>query len=821
MFTSLLYPGMRLMRALRFPAKMVLIGTIALAPLLWFTATSVRQAWDGAQAVRVQLGGQEMSLLALKVAIQVQRHRGLTSLALSGEPGLEADITATHAALRTALGDLQAALQAEPLLAQQWEPLQAAIGKLAAGQFPADLAANFRLHSDLVEATRVFILRVAEQTGLRQTADPATSYLSSVVVEDLIPWTETLGRLRGKGASLLRLGRSSEAERAGIAADAALLAARVGSVESAMHALERYGASAPAGLDAALQESRAFAAQALAAFSGDATGQGDAVGYFKAGSQAMAATVAFAAAASDQGRILVSAEASRLHRAWTLALCLGLAALAIVPYLAYALFRTSYNAMRVMGAAVAHLAEGDFAAPVRMRATDELYGVGQSLEGMAVRLSEMVSDIRSNSSMVAQAGLKLSEDTRALSQRTEAQASSLEQTVASIHEITASVQKSAASARLVDEMATRVRGEAEHGSEVIQAAVASTLNIQASSRQMHEIISTIESIAFQTNILALNAAVEAARAGDQGRGFAVVATEVRALAQRSSQSAREIKTLIGSSVDNVETGAVHIRDASTRFAQIMSGIREVADNVRAISASASEQGTGLAQVSQAVNHIDQLTQQNAQMVESTFRSSSQLTERAERLSSAVGMFRLRQGSADEALALVRKGVELYRQRGVAALGEITSGDPGFRDRDMYVFAFDRDGIYRALAGKSDRVGTAVRDSPGVDGEKLVREAFEQAAAGGGWVDYQFANPQNGAVEVKTSYVEAVTANLLIGCGVYKSHGSSADLNQTMARGRMIRAEQRARFDKNKQGSRIHAYAPPGAAQPARRPSMAG
>ncbi len=340
-------------------------------------------------------------------------------------------------------------------------------------------------------------------------------------------------------------------------------------------------------------------------------------------------------------------------------------------------------------------------------------------------------------------------------------------------------------------MAARVREVAESGGKAVQSAVASMQDIQASSKRVNDIVGVIEGIAFQTNILALNAAVEAARAGEQGRGFAVVASEVRSLAQRSSSSAREIKSLIGASTEHVETGVVQITGASRTFEEIVAGIREVADSVHTIHASTVEQSSGLTQIAQAVQHIDELTQRNAQMVESAFHSSTQLSERAERLAAAVSSFKLRQGSADEALALVRKACELYAAAGPSALARITDAASGLCDRDMYVFAFDRQGIYRAFAGKADKVGTAVRDNPGVDGDKLVRDAFEQAAHGGGWVDYDFANPQTGSVDLKTSYVEPVGKDLILGCGVYKSRGSTPSGQAVLHVGQ--RAEQKSRL----------------------------
>ncbi len=382
----------------------------------------------------------------------------------------------------------------------------------------------------------------------------------------------------------------------------------------------------------------------------------------------------------------------------------------------------------------------------------------------------MVADIRSNSAMVAQAGSSLAADTKALSERTEAQASSLEQTTASVEELSGAVRKNAQGAEAASGVAARVQAIAETGGSAIQSAVAAMQDIKTSSNRVQEIVAVIEGISFQTNILALNAAVEAARAGEQGRGFAVVASEVRSLAQRSAESAREIKALIAASAEHVNSGVASVGGASQTFSEIVQGIREVATRVHEIKTSTAEQSSGLDQIAQAVHHIDEITQRNGQMVESAFNSSSQLSGRAERLTAAVSAFKLRQGSADEALALVRKAVEMYRRQGPAALAQITDAVSGLADRDMYVFAFDRQGIYRAFAGKSEKVGTSVREVRGVDGDKLIKDAFEQASHGGGWVDYNFANPQSNTVDLKTSYVEPATANLVLGCGVYKSRG---------------------------------------------------
>jgi methyl-accepting chemotaxis protein len=464
-------------------------------------------------------------------------------------------------------------------------------------------------------------------------------------------------------------------------------------------------------------------------------------------------------------------------------------------YLAITFIRTSFGAMRVLRASVAQLAAGDFATRIRLRGTDELSEVGKSVDDMTGHISQMVSDIRSNSSMVAQAGMKLAEDAHSLASRTDDQAKSLEHTAERVRDINAAVSVSAISAQAVDRMASEVRHIAEEGGVAVNSAVTSVLDIQTSSRRVQEIIGVIEGIAFQTNILALNAAVEAARAGEQGKGFAVVAAEVRSLAQRSANSAKEIKQLIGESVQHVETGVAQINGTRNTFERIIDGIRQVADDVRNIATSAQQQSAALGEVAQSVAQLDEITQQNARMVEHASHSSAQLSERAYNLAHAVRAFRLRQGSADEALELVRKAVALYQQKGQTSLDMITKDDRVFADRDMYVFAFDRQGIYRALSGKAEKVGTHVKDNPGVDGAKLVIDAFDRADHGGGWVDYIFANPQTGSVDMKTSYVEPVSANLLIGCGVYKTRSNTSSELAATVLPETVRADQRKQLMK--------------------------
>ena len=412
--------------------------------------------------------------------------------------------------------------------------------------------------------------------------------------------------------------------------------------------------------------------------------------------------------------------------------------------------------------------QGDLSTRAGVYGQDEVGAMAQSLDQMVLTLSSMVADIRSNAALVAHAGQSLAQGNRSLADRTEQQAANLEQTAASVEQLSSAVQNNAQTARSADARAADVRKAADAGAEAMARAVQSVEAIQQGARRMTEIIGVIDSIAFQTNILALNAAVEAARAGEQGRGFAVVAGEVRTLAKRSGDAAREIRELIGASVSQVEASAGLIRSAGDGIANMAGGIRSVAASMTEISGSSAEQSTGLSEVSSAVQQLDQITQHNAQMVGQAVAQAEALEQRASTLSRAVAAFRLQQGTADEAVALVQKAVALYKTTSHDQfLRSLTDKNQPYHDRDMYVFVLDSAGTYRAFGGNPAKVGTRVQDIPGIAGDRLVSDIVAQADRAPGWVEYDINNPATGAVQTKMSYVSRV-GDLYVGCGVYKS-----------------------------------------------------
>jgi methyl-accepting chemotaxis protein len=263
-----------------------------------------------------------------------------------------------------------------------------------------------------------------------------------------------------------------------------------------------------------------------------------------------------------------------------------------------------------------------------------------SMQAMRAALVSLVSGVRTGVEHVASASVQIAQGNADLSSRTESQAASLQQTAASMDVLTGTVRTSADNARQANQKAHGASEAALRGGEVVAKVVQTMAEIQSASDRIADITSVIDGIAFQTNILALNAAVEAARAGEQGRGFAVVASEVRLLAHRSAAAAKQIKQLIGESVEKVNAGGVLVQDAGVKMGDVVSQVRQVSDLIGEITASAAEQSLGIEQVGQAVSHLDQTTQQNAALVEESAAAAESLKQQAERLAQATAAFRL-------------------------------------------------------------------------------------------------------------------------------------------------------------------------------------
>ena len=291
------------------------------------------------------------------------------------------------------------------------------------------------------------------------------------------------------------------------------------------------------------------------------------------------------------------------------------------------------------------VASGDLTVRIATDGKGELGNLLQALRTMIENLTRMVSDIRISAEAIHTAAQEVAVGNANLSQRTEQQASTLEQTASSMEQLTTAVRDNTESARKANALSKSANAVAAHGGEVVNEVVITMNQIQESSRKIADIISVIDSIAFQTNILALNAAVEAARAGEQGRGFAVVAAEVRSLAQRSADAAKEIKDLIGRSVERVDAGTRLVENAGKTMSEIVESVARVTNIIDQITTASSEQSAGIEQVNQAINQMEQVLQQNAAVVEQATAAAESMRGQAELLTQVTGVFKLSEEQA--------------------------------------------------------------------------------------------------------------------------------------------------------------------------------
>jgi methyl-accepting chemotaxis protein len=335
-------------------------------------------------------------------------------------------------------------------------------------------------------------------------------------------------------------------------------------------------------------------------------------------------------------------------RLMTVLFILGGAAVAIGAWCAIFITRSITVPLSGALAVAQKVAAGELTSRVVVEGKDETSALQQALKDMNESLVQTVSDVRTGTDTITVASREIASGNADLSARTETQASSLEETASSMEELTSTVKQNADNARQANQLAVSASSVAEQGGKVVAQVVDTMGSIKDSSRKIVDIIGVIDGIAFQTNILALNAAVEAARAGEQGRGFAVVASEVRNLAQRSAGAAKEIKGLIGDSVDKVDAGSRLVDEAGQTMGLIVTSIRQVADIMGEITAATQEQSHGIEEVNQAIAQMDQMTQQNAALVEEAAAAAESMQDQAQKLADAVSIFKLDGESAAQA-----------------------------------------------------------------------------------------------------------------------------------------------------------------------------
>ena len=629
--------------------KFLILGTIGLLMSALPTWLYVGDALHDMAVARQEAQGAG-PLVALNQAMQLmQVHRGLSAALLNGDEALGARRPAVRDALARRMDDVSvrlvatrtpAALQAIWTQRQKdWQALEQAVGArtLQAGQSIAQ-------HTQLIASTMQLGESLLRLHGLQTDPQSDTYALIQASLVHAPMLAEKLGVMRAQGAGFLAAGELPPQGKGLLLALQQRVVELQGSTfrsfddALASNADFRQTLAAPQlAVQNQVQQTLQLAERELVSATALTLASKD---YFDNFTSTIDALYAFNGQAMSSLDHALQARVSSLQRSLLLvALALALA-LALTAGLALAFVRSITGPLAQALQLAQAVAQGDLGGAPLAHGTNEVGQLLQGLQQMREQLTQVVRNVRGGAESVATASVQIAQGNSDLAARTESQASALEETAAAMEQLNATVRQNADSALQANQLSENASTVAVQGGEVVAQVVDTMRDINASSQKIADIIGVIDSIAFQTNILALNAAVEAARAGEQGRGFAVVASEVRSLAGRSAEAAREIKGLISASVERVEKGSVLVNRAGTTMQDVVGAIRRVTDIMGEISAASHEQSLGVSQVGEAVTQMDQVTQQNAALVEEMSAAAMGLQSQAQDLVSVVSVFKL-------------------------------------------------------------------------------------------------------------------------------------------------------------------------------------
>jgi len=746
-----------------------LAGVLAALPLAVLLGLHGQQQWQEIGAARAAAEGSRVISSVLQAKAALLQAGDLQQRAQAGEAVSAGERMAAQQALEGASRQLQALADATNHHAALggWAPqAQGLIAELAAA------ARGGETRSAVREGLARLPALAAEQSGLLKHRFGHDTNLAHARSHDLGSWLLGISDLRGRGALALAAGEADLAERAQMLVRAQTLGRHLTDAQATVEGLSRAGIPLLAQWQPALAASQRLMALTLEQFGSAVGGHG-----YGPGAYAAEATAAAAAVLALDGELARLLEAELQAVVWRARWSLGLAVAGCLLSLGVlALVLRSYTlGLRHVGGVLQHslaaVAAGDLSRNVPLRGQDALGVVAREVEHMSARMSGLVAEVRSSAVRISQAGQTVAADGQALAHRTELQAQSLSLSVVVAERLTAGVAANAESAQTLNTLTERLREQLEAGCQGVDQTEQSILSLQGSTRRVAEINQMIDDIAFQTNLLALNASVEAARAGEAGKGFSVVAAEVRQLAQRCASAAAEVRGLIDQTTMQVDEATGQIQQTTALLSQVGGGVQEVARRLNALASASAEQSGGLAEVRDSIAALDGITRENSVAVMRSTLAGHGLAEQAEALHRAVSGMRLRQGTADEAQALVQRALAHVEAVGPeAAAADFNQEAEGWVDRDLYLFALDAHNRYLVASGRPEWLGLSTFDLPGVthaQAEGFLREASRALEAGGGWVEYQGVDPETKAPVAKTAFIVPFGDGGLIGCGVYR------------------------------------------------------
>ncbi len=631
-------PGIRAFRRMGFPAKSMWVSLAFMLPMvvlmasLWMSATQNIE-FSAKERLGVVYG---RTLMAVLDAAQ-NRRRAATAQA--------ADLAEAQSRVQTALQSVsnvqQALIRDLPGTLKALQQVQRLHADLLDQPIKGDANQTFAAHTAFMDAVLALLQDVTDHSNLTLDPDVDTYYLMDAALFKQPRLIEQMGKMRGLGNKLIASGEKSMAQHDLVSrAYAFAMAHQDGAEQALKRAIEADPSIAQevdvGGTQEASQRFLALVLQQVLA----PVPSGDAKAFVAAGNEAIALHY------QSIDRILSALDkrlAARVghlqHTLWT-QVGIALAGITLAIYMLVAFYRVTQGGIAEVARQLTEISQGNLTLDPRPWGRDEVAELMNTLAATLGALRRIVHQVRDSADEIQTASQEVAMASMDLSRRTDETAAQLQRTSAAMTHIGETVQQSAQMASGASDIVVLNAQVAEQGGAEVEQVVSTMAQIRTSSARIGEIIGTIDSIAFQTNILALNAAVEAARAGEQGRGFAVVASEVRALAQRSAEAAREIKALIGNSVDHVEDGATVVGQAGATIRQIVAHATQVRQLITEIGDGTRTQASRVSAVGQAVSQLDAMTQQNATLVEQTAAAAASLNDNALRLNEEMAFFRL-------------------------------------------------------------------------------------------------------------------------------------------------------------------------------------